>query len=104
MAQSTAEKKDRFSRIFPDRVEKIVKQFQLISNCSAPSNYEYDRDTVAKVWTHLLDAMMTSADDYGLDIAFTVNGKELSEVAQSGSIASLFETTLPEGKTQETLF
>ena len=95
MAQSTAEKKDRFSRIFPDRVEKIVKQFQLISNCSAPSNYEYDRDTVAKVWTHLLDAMMQSADDYGLEIAFTVNGKSLSEVAESGSIASLFETTQP---------
>jgi hypothetical protein len=104
MAQTTADKRDRFSRIFPDRIEKIVKQFQLISNCSATSNYDYDRDTVAKVWVHLLDAMMDSADDYGLDIAFTVNGKPLSEVAESGSIASLFETTQPEGKTQEALF
>ena len=104
MAQTSSDKKDRFSRIFPDRVEKLVKQFQLISNCSASSNYEYDRETVAKVWTHILDAMMNSAEDYGLDIAFTINGKDLLEVAQTGSIASLFETTLPKGKTQEALF
>ena len=104
MPQSTAERKDRFSRIFPDRVEKIVKQFQLISNCSTPSNYEYDRDTVAKVWTHLLDAMVQSADDYGLEIAFTINGKSLSEVAESGSIESLFEPTPVGSKAQESLF
>lgn len=104
MTQTIAEKKDRFSRIFPDRVEKIVKQFQLISNCAAPSNYEYDRDTVAKVWVHLLDAMMNSADDYGLDIAFTVNGKTLSEVTKSGSIESLFESTPVGSKSQESLF
>ena len=104
MAQTSSDKKDRFSRIFPDRVEKLVKQFQLISNCSASSNYEYDRETVAKVWTHILDAMMNSAEDYGLDIAFTINGKDLLEVAQTGSIASLFEATLPEGETQEALF
>lgn len=103
MPETTAQKKDRFARIFPDRVEKIVKQFQLISNCSG-NNYEYNRETVAKVWTHLLDAMMRSADEYGLEIAFTVNGKDLQEVAQSGSIESLFETTQPKGKTQETLF
>ena len=104
MPQSTAEKRDRFARMFPDRVEKAVKQFQLISNCSSKSNYDYDRDTVAKVWVHLLDAMMNSADNYGLDIEFTVNGKSLGDVAQSGSIASLFETTQPEGDGQAPLF
>ena len=104
MPQTIAEKKDRFSRIFPDRVEKIVDQFRLISQCSSPKSYEFSRDTVAKVWTHILDAMMQSADKYGLDIAFTVNGKSLSEVAESGSIASLFETTQPTKEKQTPLF
>lgn len=104
MPQTTAQKRDRFARVFPDRVEKVVKQFQLISNCSTTSNYDYDRDTVAKVWTHILGAMMESADDYGLEIAFTINGKELSEVAETGSIESLFEATLAQGKTQKVLF
>lgn len=104
MPQSTAEKRDRFARMFPDRVEKVVKQFQLISNCSSKSNYDYDQETVAKVWVHVLDAMMTSADDYGLDIDFTINGKTLSEVSQSGSIKSLFESTQPEVESTGTLF
>ena len=104
MPQSQAEKRSRFARMFPDRVEKAVKQFQLISNCSSKSNYDYDRDTVAKVWVHLLDAMMTSADDYGLSIDFTLNGKTLSELSQSGSIASLFEPEQPEVNSTGTLF
>lgn len=95
MPQSIAEKRDRFARMFPDRVEKAMKQFQLISNCSSKSNYDYDRDTVAKVWVHLLGAMMESADDYGLDIDFSINGKTLSDVGKSGSIQSLFETKQP---------
>lgn len=104
MSQSIAEKRDRFARMFPDRVEKAVKQFKLISNCSSKSNYDYDRDTVAKVWVHLLGAMMESADDYGLDIDFSINGKTLSDVGKSGSIQSLFETTQPEATSSGALF
>jgi hypothetical protein len=104
MPQSASEKRDRFARMFPDRVEKAVKQFQLISNCSSKSNYEYSRETVAKVWVHLLDAMMNSADDFGLEIDFTINGKTLSEVSSSGSITSLFEPTQPEVSSAGTLF
>lgn len=104
MPQSIAERKDRFSRIFPDRVEKIVDQFRLISQCSSPKSYEFNRDTVAKVWTHILDAMMQSADKYGLEIAFTVNGKSLSEVSECGSIESLFEPAPVGSKAQESLF
>ena len=104
MPQSTSEKRDRFARMFPDRVEKAVKQFKLISNCSSKSHYDYDRDTVAKVWVHLLGAMMESADDYGLDIDFSINGKTLGDCLESGSIQSLFETTQPEAEATGTLF
>jgi hypothetical protein len=104
MPQTPAEKRDRFARMFPDRVEKAVKQFQLISNCSGSSNYDYDRDTVAKVWIHLLEAMRASADDYGLDIDFKINGKTLGDCIDSGSIRSLFETEQPEVESTGTLF
>ena len=104
MPQSTTEKRQRFARMFPDRVEKIVHQFKLISNCSTKSQYDYNRDTVAKVWVHLLDAMMNSADDYGLDIEFKINGKTLSEVASDGAIESLFESTQPRKKLTSPLF
>ena len=104
MPQSTAEKRDRFARMFPDRVEKIVHQFKLISNCASTSNYDYNRDTVAKVWVHLLDAMMTSADDYGLDIEFKINGTPLSEGTRDGSIESLCEPTQPRKKLPSPLF
>ena len=104
MPQSTAEKRQRFARMFPDRVEKIVHQFKLISNCASTSNYDYNRDTVAQVWVHLLDAMMNSADDYGLDIEFKINGKTLSEVTRDGSIESLFEPTQPRKKLPSPLF
>ena len=70
MPQSTAEKRDRFARMFPDRVEKVVKQFQLIGNCTNTSNYEWTRDTVAKVWVHILEAMVDSAEGYGLKLHF----------------------------------
>lgn len=96
MPQSSAEKRDRFARMFPDRVEKVVKQFQLIANCTNTSNYEWTRDTVAKVWVHILEAMVDSAEGYGLKLSFTINDKALSEVAKSGSIQSLFESEQPE--------
>ena len=104
MPQSTTEKRSRFARVFPDRVERVVDQFRLISNCNSPANYEWTRDTVAKVWVHILEAMVQSAEGYGLKLSFTINGRTLSEVASSGSIQSLFETEQPQGEVQRPLF
>ena len=104
MPQSTAEKKDRFGRMFPARIEKVVDQFRMIENCSNKSNYEWNRDTVAKVWVHILEAMRGAAARYDLKIEFKINGKHLHEVSESGSIASLFESTPPEAKEQTPLF
>ena len=90
--------------MFPDRVEKVIKQFQLIGNCTNTSNYDWTRDTVAKVWVHILEAMVDSAEGYGLKLSFTINDKDLSEVASSGSIKSLFEPEQPEPEDQSPLF
>lgn len=104
MPQSSAEKKARFGRMFPDRVEKSIKQFDLIANCSNTSNYEWNEDTVAKVWVHLLRAQANSAKEYGLDVQFTINGMTLDQLYESGSIRSLFEQDTSAQEGQQPLF
>lgn len=89
MAQSTQEKRSRFARMFPPRIEKIVDQFRMIGNCSVKSNYDYDKEKVAKVWIHVLDAMCEAGEKYGLSFSFTINGKSLSDLRDEGSIQSL---------------
>ena len=104
MPQSSAEKKARFGRMFPDRVEKSIKQFDLIANCSNSSNYEWNEETVAKVWVHLLKAQANSAKEYGLDVQFTINGKTLDDLYEEGSVRSLFEQDTSPSGSQEALF
>ena len=89
MPQPLKERKDRFARMFPPRVEKAIKQFQLISNCSNPSDYAYKDTTVAKVWVHLLLAMKAAAKEFGLDVEFTINNKRLDELYVPGTIEKL---------------
>ncbi len=95
MAQSHSDKKQRFARIFPNRVESVVDQFRKISNCSASKDYAYDRDTVAMVWVHVLLAMKASAKSFGLDLSFTINGQSFEELQRSGAISDLFEEPTP---------
>ena len=95
MPQSAAEKRDRFARMFPPRIEKIVDQFRVIGNCANPSNYDYDKERVAKVWIHILEAMATAGEKYGLRLDFQINGKTLSELYEEGSVASLLEQREP---------
>lgn len=91
MAQTTAEKRSRFARMFPPRIEKIVDQFRVIGNCSSKSNYDYDPEKVAKVWIHVLDSMVDAAEKFGLKLHFTINGKTLSDLQREGSVASLLK-------------
>ena len=91
MPQSTKEKADRFSRMFPPRVEKLIDQFRVIGNCSNPSNYHFDREAVTKVWVHILRAVANSAKEYGLNVQFTIQGKTLDDLYKEGSIQSLLK-------------
>ena len=91
MPQSLPEKRQRFARMFPPRVEKLIDQFRVIGNCSSKSNYDYNPELVAKVWVHILDAMAGAAELYGLKIDFQINGKTLEDVRESGSIQTLLK-------------
>ena len=65
--------------MFPDRVEKVIKQFQLIGNCNT-SNYDWTRDTVAKVWVHILEAMVIQLRAMAW-LSFTINDRTLRLLA-----------------------
>lgn len=95
MAESQKEKRSRFARIFPPRIEKVVDQFRVIGNCANPSNYDFDRERVAKVWIHILEAMADAGDKYGLELNFTINGKTTGDLYEEGSVESLLKDPEP---------
>ena len=77
MPQSSAEKRDRFARIFPPRAEKLVDQFRLLENCTSKSNYEWTEDTVKRAWVEIAKQLRQTAKAYNLDLEITLNGDEV---------------------------
>ena len=77
MPQSSAEKRDRFARMFPPRAEKLVDQFRLLENCTSKSNYEWTEDTVKRAWVEIAKALRQTAKSYDLDLEITLNGDEV---------------------------
>lgn len=45
------EKIDRFKKIATNRTNKILKDIQLLGNCSNKSNYEYTDEDVKKIFS-----------------------------------------------------
>ena len=77
MPQSSAEKRDRFARMFPPRAEKLVDQFRLLENCTSKSNYEWTEDTVKRAWVEIAKQLRQTAKAYNLDLEITLNGDEV---------------------------
>ena len=77
MPQSSAEKRDRFSRMFPPRAEKLVDQMRLLANCSSKSNYEWTEDTVKRAWIEIAKSLRDTAKVYDLDLTVMLNGDEV---------------------------
>ena len=77
MPQSSAEKRDRFARMFPPRAEKLVDQFRLLENCTSKSNYEWTEDTVKRAWVEIAKQLRQTAKAYDLDLEITLNGDEV---------------------------
>jgi len=76
----TSEKKQRFGRIFPPRVEKLVKQLEVLSNCSNKSSYEFDGDLLKCCWVEIAKQLQTTAKCFGVDMIVMVNGKNVREI------------------------
>lgn len=43
-------KREKFTRLAENRTNKILKDFELLGNCSNKSNYEYDMKDVRKIF------------------------------------------------------
>lgn len=80
MPQSSAEKRDRFARMFPPRAEKLVDQFRLLENCTSKSNYEWTEDTVKRAWVEIAKQLRQTAKAYDLDLEITLNGDEVQYI------------------------
>ena len=78
-----SEKKERFSRLFPPRVEKLIKQLDVIANCSNKSTYEFDTDLVQRCWIEIAKQLQITAKCFGLDMIIHVNGKNVREIDTS---------------------
>ena len=76
----TSEKKQRFGRIFPPRVEKLVKQLEVLANCSNKSSYEFDGDLLKRCWVEIAKQLQTTAKCFGVDMIVMVNGKNVREI------------------------
>lgn len=83
MPETTASKRDRFGRMFPNRVDKARDQFRLLTNCSNTSNYDWNADLVKRAWLELGKEFAQAAAAFDLDLVITVNGTNVQDVDTS---------------------
>lgn len=55
MAEST--KRQRFTKVATNRVQKIIDYLTLLQNCSNRNNYEYDEEDVAHMFDEISKAL-----------------------------------------------
>ena len=79
----TAERRDRFARMFPSRVEKLVKNLDLLCNCSNKSSYDWTPDLVQRAWIEIAKTLQTGAKSFGLNLIITLDGKNIREIDTS---------------------
>ena len=69
-------KRDRFSRVFPSRVEKIRDALRILGNCSS-NNYEWDESKVKQCFGLLFRQFIKTAELFGLTVTAQINGTEI---------------------------
>jgi hypothetical protein len=80
MTQPIAEKRDRFKRMFPPRVEKLVDTMRLIGNCTNKQNYDWDEDLVKRCWIEIAKMLEETADLFGVKFSVQVNDVPVIEI------------------------
>ena len=76
----TAEKRDRFARIFPARVEKLVKSLDVLTNCSSKSSYDWTPDLVKRAWLEIAKTLATAAKSFDLDLVIELDGVDIRDI------------------------
>ena len=76
----TAEKRDRFARIFPARVEKLVKSLDVLTNCSSKSSYDWTPDLVKRAWLEIAKTLAVAAKSFDLDLVIELDGVDIRDI------------------------
>ena len=73
---STETKRDRFVRLAEARTNKILEMMRLLGNCATPSNYEYSKEDIRKIFDALEKELKNTKNKFlGLeekDVKFTL--------------------------------
>ena len=76
----TAERRDRFARIFPPRVEKLVKSLEVLTNCSNKSSYDWTPDLVKRAWIEIAKTLAVAAKSFDLDLVIELDGVDIRDI------------------------
>ncbi len=57
-------KREKFIRVAENRTNRILKDLELLGNCSNKSNYEYSHEDVKKIFSAIDDALRTAKGRY----------------------------------------
>ena len=74
------EKKDRFSRLFPKRVEALIEKLNILEHCSNKSSYEWTDDLVQKCWIEVAKRLQLSAKSFGIEMIIHLNGMNIRDI------------------------
>ena len=74
------DKKQAFSRIFPPRVDKLIKALEVMSNCSNKSGYAWNRDLIHDVFVTVAQIFQEKAKLFGVKFEVLVDGVEVNYV------------------------
>ena len=74
---SNETKRERFIRIAEARTNKILSMMKLLGNCSTPSNYDYTKEDIKKIFDALEKELKNTKNKFlGLeekDVKFTLD-------------------------------
>ena len=66
------EKRARFARMFPARVDTLRDTLRKIANCSNKGNYDWDTEKVQEAWKLIAEEFTDTADKYGISFEVQV--------------------------------
>ena len=69
------EKRARFARMFPARVDTLRDTLRKIANCSNKGNYDWDTQKVQEAWKLIAEEFTNTADKYGITFEVQVKAQ-----------------------------
>jgi len=70
------EKRARFARMFPARVDTLRDTLRKIANCSNKGNYDWDAQKVQEAWKLIAEEFTDTADKYGITFEVQVKAQD----------------------------